>query len=146
MTYSLLDSGNQKKLEKFGKVTLIRPCSQALWKPRLGEKEWGRADASFSREEDGGWEGSFPKSWTLTHEGIQFKISPTDFGHLGIFPEHSFLWNWAKELVKKRMGCSVLNAFAYSGGASLALAKAGASVCHVDAAHGMVKWARRMLH
>lgn len=142
MTYMLVDSGNQKKFEKFGKISLVRPCSQALWVPTLDAREWERADGTFTREEAGGWQGKLPKSWIVAHDGLKFKISPTDFGHVGIFPEHSFLWKWAAHLVEKKPLCSVLNVFAYSGGATLAFARAGAQVCHVDASQGMVDWAR----
>lgn len=138
MTYFLIDSGNQKKFERFGNQTIVRPCSQALWKPTL--LSWDGADAHFSRLEGKGWEGRLPHSWVIEHDGLKFKIAPTDFGHLGVFPEHSFLWSWAADLIQE--GASVLNLFAYSGGATLAFARAGAQVCHVDASQGMVKWAR----
>ncbi len=138
MKYSLIDSGNQKKFERFGKVTIVRPCSQALWKPSSGN--WEAADAAFSREPENEWSGNLPRSWITEHDGLKFKLAATDFGHLGIFPEHSFLWKWAADLVKPNS--NILNLFAYSGGATMALARAGASVCHVDASHGMVKWAR----
>jgi 23S rRNA (cytosine1962-C5)-methyltransferase len=137
MKYSLLDSGNQKKFEQFGDVCIERPCGQALWKPTLSHWE---SDASFSREEKGGWKGALPESWIVEHDGLKFRLSATDFGHLGIFPEHSFMWQWAADLVTE--GAEVLNLFAYSGGATLALARAGASVCHLDASKGMVQWAR----
>lgn len=136
MNYSLLDSGNQKKFERFGPYTIVRPCSQAVWKPAL--KSWKDADASFSKEE--GWQGELPSFWVIEVDGLKFKIAPTDFGHLGIFPEHRSLWTWAADLVQE--GSSVLNLFAYSGGATLAFARAGAQVCHVDAARGMVNWAK----
>ncbi len=138
MQYVLLDSGNQKKFERFGKYSIVRPCSQALWKPLLSN--WKEADVSFSRDDEGGWDGRLPNSWVIEHDGIKFKLAPTDFGHLGIFPEHEVLWGWAERLVKK--GSSILNLFAYSGGATLAFARAGAEVCHLDASQGMVKWAR----
>ncbi len=138
MKYKLIDSGNQKKFEQFGEVSIVRPCAQALWKPKL--ESWQQSDAAFSREDGNGWSGHVPKSWIAIRDGLQFKLAPTDFGHLGIFPEHSFLWRWAANLVKE--GSSVLNLFAYSGGATMALAKAGAEVCHLDASQGMVKWAR----
>lgn len=137
MKYALIDSGDQKKLERFGSVTLVRPCGQALWKP--SNSDW-TADATFSREGKKGWDGETPDSWICEHEGIKFRLSATDFGHVGVFPEHSFLWKWAKDQVKP--GSRILNLFAYSGAATLALAKAGAEVCHVDASQGMVKWAR----
>jgi 23S rRNA (cytosine1962-C5)-methyltransferase len=137
MRYALIDSGHQKKLEQFGSVTLIRPCAQALWKP--SRSDW-TADATFSRDGKKGWDGEAPDLWISEHEGIKFRLSPTDFGHVGIFPEHSFLWKWAKDQVKP--GSQILNLFAYSGAATLALAKADAEVCHVDASQGMVNWAR----
>lgn len=142
MTYKLVDCGNQKKLEYFGDKLLVRPCSQALWKPLLPAKEWERANAQFSRDEGNNWEGKLPESWIVEHEGLKFKIAPTDFGHVGIFPEHSLLWKWASDLIAKKGSATVLNLFAYSGGATLAFAKAGAAVCHVDASQGMVNWAR----
>lgn len=141
--YALVDSGDQKKLERFGKFTLVRPCSQALWKPKLSQEEWRRADASFSREE--GWHRSspLPASWAIEWQGLRFKIAPTDFGHLGIFPEHAQIWNWATEQIRgAKKGVQLLNLFAYSGGATLACAQAGAQVCHLDASKGMVTWAR----
>jgi len=138
MKYFLIDSGNQKKFERFGDYAIVRPCSQALWKPSL--PDWDDADAYFSRIEGKGWEGRLSKSWIIEHDGLKFNLAPTDFGHLGIFPEHSSLWSWAEGLITK--GASILNLFAYSGGATLAFARAGAQVCHVDASQGMVKWAR----
>ena len=144
--YSLLDSGHQKKLEQFGEYTLVRPCSQALWQPRFSKEKWETIHASFSREGGNRWDQSYhlPESWVVELEGIKFKIAPTDFGHLGVFPEHALLWTWAARCIEqsRRSSCSVLNLFAYSGGATLACAKAGAEVCHVDASKGMVAWAR----
>lgn len=143
--YSLIDSGNQKKLEKFGPYTLVRPCSQALWKPRLKETEWRKADASFSREEGSRWEFNkpLPPSWVMEWKGIRFKIAPTDFGHLGLFPEHAQMGLWTAEQVRKAgRPIQLLNLFAYSGGVTLWAAQAGAHVCHLDASKGMVAWAR----
>jgi len=140
MKYCLVDSGNQKKLERFGSVSIVRPSGAALWEP--AHSDWKEADAVFTRDDDKGWKGKLPKSWMVEHEGVKFKLSPTEFGHLGIFPEHSILWNWASDKVRANGGGSVLNLFAYSGGATIALAKAGASVCHLDASQGMVSWAR----
>lgn len=143
--YLLLDSGNQQKLERFGNYTLVRPCSQALWRPSLSKAAWDLADASFSREGGNAWKFKkrLPDSWITEIEGIRFKISPTDFGHLGVFPEHSLLWKPMKEsLCKRKDSPHILNLFAYSGGATLAAAQAGARVCHLDASKGMVAWAR----
>ncbi|MDE3045415.1 MAG: class I SAM-dependent methyltransferase [Verrucomicrobiota bacterium] len=138
MTYQLIDSGEGLKLERFGEYTLIRPCPQALWQ-KLHPAQWKEADATFSRE--GGWKESrkLPREWRAEIGGITLKIAPTEFGHLGAFPEHASLW---QELCSQAKGTSILNLFAYSGGATLALAKAGARLCHLDASKGMVDWAR----
>ncbi len=140
MAYTLLDSGNQNKLEQVGDYTLVRPCSQAVWKPQLDENGWREADAIFSREPSNRWKGNLPSSWKLEYENLFFKIVPTDFGHLGIFPEHALLWRWMKGRLRK--GSAVLNLFAYTGGATLTAAQAGAEVCHVDASKTAVAWAR----
>lgn len=138
MEYELFDSGHGQKLERFGEVVLIRPCAQAIWSPSLSQKEWERADARFSRENGNLWEvfRKIPESWIVALEGIRFRLKRTDFGHLGLFPEHALFWNQFKP------GIRFLNLFAYSGGASLAAAKGGATVTHVDAASGMVNWAK----
>lgn len=147
--YELLDSGDGRKLERFGKYVLARPCSQALWRPSLGEGEWSRADASFDREDGNRWHGrtNLPKEWTIQTAGIRFRLGGTDFGHLGIFPEQRAQWRWIREVVKGAGGAAprplqVLNLFAYSGGSTMAAALGGAEVCHLDASKGMVEWAR----
>lgn len=149
LSYQLIDSGNQRKLEKFGQYVLVRPCSQALWKPRKDSTLWAQADAVFSREKDR-WEWRakrpLPKEWKCEIKGVVFKISPTDFGHLGVFPEHSGFFQEMQHLLKRKAQSSVLNLFAYSGGATLAAAQAGAKVCHVDASKPMVAWARENAH
>jgi len=144
MKYQLIDSGNLQKLEQFGDYLLVRPCSQAIWKPVLPQSQWEMAAATFTREEGNKWIASrkIPKEWVTELSGLRFKIAPTDFGHLGLFPEHSTLWNWMVPRIAARKNCRFLNLFAYSGGASLAAAQAGASVCHLDASKGMVAWAR----
>jgi 23S rRNA (cytosine1962-C5)-methyltransferase len=143
--YQFLDSGNLQRLERFGKHLLIRPCAQALWKPNLSLEKWRQADAVFSREEAEKWSRhkALPAEWRVQFSGLQFKIAPTDFGHVGLFPEHSLVWEAMRANIrahKRRL--SILNLFAYSGGASLAAAQAGAQVCHLDASKGMVSWAR----
>jgi 23S rRNA (cytosine1962-C5)-methyltransferase len=140
MKYQLLDSGLEQKLERFGKFLLSRPCSQAVWKPVLPASEWKSADASFTREPANRWIGPLPASWVAEHQGIRFKLMPTDFGHVGMFPEHAMLWTWMRERLKP--GSQLLNLFAYTGGATLAAAQAGAEVCHVDASKVAVSWAR----
>lgn len=143
--YQLIDSGNQKKLERFGDYLFVRPCSQALWKPSLDSSFWKRADATFSREEKEGWtyQNKVADRWVVEWGGLLFQVAPTDFGHLGLFPEHAFFWKEMQELIrKKKSPPRILNLFAYSGGATLAAASAGAHVCHLDASKGMVAWAR----
>ncbi|HSX25717.1 MAG TPA: class I SAM-dependent methyltransferase [Chlamydiales bacterium] len=140
--YALLDSGDGQKLEQFGEYTLIRPCPQAVWRCTL-KQEWEKASARFTREkEKNHWtfKQKLPSSWVILHGGVEFKISPTDFGHLGLFPEHADLWEWMRPLLSK--SSRVLNLFAYSGGVTLAAAQQGAQVCHLDASKGMVDWAR----
>ena len=119
--YELLDSGDGRKLERFGRVTLARPCAQALWRPSCPAL-WTRATASFDREAGNRWHGrsALPKDWTITTAGMRFKLSGTDFGHLGIFPEQRAQWRWIRE--KVRRGLQVLNLFAYSGGCTVAAA------------------------
>lgn len=145
--YELIDSGDGRKLERFGKYVLARPCSQAMWRPELSDDRWNRADASFDREDGNRWHGrtNLPKEWTIETAGIKFKLGGTDFGHLGIFPEQRAQWKWIRNEVKERgqeSGVSVLNLFAYSGGSTMAAALGGAEVCHLDASKGMVEWAR----
>ena len=139
--YELLDSGDGRKLERFGKYVLARPCSQALWRPSRPKQEWDRADASFDREDGNRWHGrtNLPKEWTIEAAGIKFKLGGTDFGHLGIFPEQRTQWKWIRGMAKD---ARVLNLFAYSGGSTMASALGGAEVCHLDASKGMVEWAR----
>lgn len=143
--YELLDSGDGRKLERFGRYSLARPCSQAMWRPNLSEGEWARADATFDREEGNHWHGraNLPKEWKIETAGIKFKLGGTDFGHLGIFPEQRAQWRWIRDTVKGAgRKLSVLNLFAYSGGSTMAAALGGAEVCHLDASKGMVDWAR----
>ena len=147
--YELIDSGDGRKLERFGKYLLARPCSQAMWRPALSATEWGRADATFDREDGNNWHGrsNLPKEWQIATAGIRFKLGGTDFGHLGIFPEQRAQWRWIREKVKasgegEGRKISVLNLFAYSGGSTMAAALGGAEVCHLDASKGMVEWAR----
>ncbi|MBS0603433.1 MAG: class I SAM-dependent methyltransferase [Verrucomicrobia bacterium] len=143
--YSLVDSGDQQKLERFGDFVIARPCSQALWRPALSKSQWDQADAHFSRDGGNSWnyKTKLPESWITEVQGVRFKIAPTDFGHLGVFPEHSLLWKPMQEQIRTRKEPpQVLNLFAYSGGATLAAAQAGARVCHLDASKGMVSWAR----
>lgn len=148
--YELLDSGDGRKLERFGKYVLARPCSQAMWRPSKSAAEWERADASFDREDGNRWHGrsNLPKEWQIETAEIKFKLGGTDFGHLGIFPEQRAQWRWIRQRIEATTAVdssrrlSVLNLFAYSGGSTMAAALGGAEVCHLDASKGMVEWAR----
>lgn len=143
--YELIDSGDGRKLERFGKYVLQRPCSQAMWRPSLRAEEWSRADAAFDREDGNQWHGrsNLPKEWNIETAGIKFRLGGTDFGHLGIFPEQRTQWRWIRETIAGAgRKISALNLFAYSGGSTLAAALGGAEVCHLDASKGMVEWAR----
>jgi len=149
--YELLDSGDGRKLERFGKYVLARPCSQAMWRPVKSAADWSKADASFDREDGNNWHGraNLPKEWQIETVGIRFKLGGTDFGHLGIFPEQRSQWKWIRSIVNQTIKQSnnqtiprVLNLFAYSGGSTMAAALGGAEVCHLDASKGMVEWAR----
>ncbi len=144
LSYALLDSGDQKRLEAFGDYILIRPCAQAVWKPKQPQL-WKQADAIFTREEGNSWifRKKIPSEWKMQLGGFTFKISPTDFGHLGIFPEHYEQWGWMENLLKRKASRpkNVLNLFAYSGAATLKLAQCGAKVCHLDASKKSVSWA-----
>ena len=147
--YELIDSGNGRKLERFGPYVIARPCAQAAWRPALTTAEWDQlAHAQFSREPENRWsfKTKLPDQWTIEVDGVKFKISPTEFGHLGIFPEQRNSWSWIRDTVEKvkkqeNRPINVLNLFAYSGGSTLAPAIAGADVCHLDASKGMVTWA-----
>ena len=147
--YELIDSGDGRKLERFGRYILARPCSQAMWRPSLSPDFWRRADASFDREDGNRWHGrsALPKEWEISTAGVKFRLGGTDFGHLGIFPEQRAQWKWIRSAIseaaeKRGKAPSVLNLFAYSGGSTMAAALGGGDVCHLDASRGMVEWAR----
>lgn len=146
--YELLDSGNGRKLERFGPVVLERPCAQAVWQPKFSDR-WQQAIARFDRADGLNWEGRelVPDPWNVEIAGVRMKLSTTDFGHLGVFPETRAVWRWIRETLVQHKEASnrelsFLNLFAYSGGATLAAAQAGARCCHLDASKGMVDWAR----
>lgn len=145
--YELIDAGEGEKLERWGKYILRRPDPQAIW-PLTGDKaEWDRADAHYHRSKSGGgsWEfkRKLPEKWTIGYEGLSFYIEPTGFKHTGLFPEQAVNWDWMMNKIKASgRRISVLNLFAYTGGATVASANAGAEVCHVDAAKGMVARAK----
>ena len=144
--YELLDSGREEKLERYGEVVLSRPDPQALWEKSLPESEWANAHGQYIREGgEGKWkiQKDIPKSWPVFFGNLKFLIRPTSFKHTGLFPEQLSHWEWAREAIQKaERPISVLNLFAYTGGATLACAQAGAQVTHVDASKTAVAWAR----
>jgi 23S rRNA (cytosine1962-C5)-methyltransferase len=152
--YQLMDCGDGMKQERWGPYTLVRPDPQIIW-PRHGKDataRWEHWDAFYHRSETGGgkWENrrEMPDHWKISYAplGLTFKIHPTSFKHTGLFPEQAVNWDWFSAKIKSARAAgrevSVLNLFGYTGAASVAAAAAGASVCHVDAAEGMVKWCR----
>ena len=148
--YELIDCDKGEKLERWGEHLLIRPDAQIVWNLEKEERSplWKKADARYIRSSSGGgrWEiyKKLPDSWTIDYRDLKFGIKPMGFKHTGLFPEQAANWDWFSEIIKesKRDDVNVLNLFAYTGGATVAAAKAGASVCHVDAAKGMVGWAK----
>ncbi len=144
--YELIDTSDGERLERWGKYVLIRPDPQVLWKNAKSSRLWTRADAGYRRSSSGGgaWsENRLPASWTISYRDLVFRIKPMGFKHTGLFPEQAANWDWFSELIREAgRPIRVLNLFAYTGGATVAAAKAGASVCHVDAAKGMVAAAK----
>ena len=144
--YEILDAGNGNKLERWGQVRLLRPDPQAVWPMQ----EPRSVDARYIRSASGGghWEytKTLPDSWAIQYRDLTFQVRPTGFKHTGLFPEQAVNWDWMRSLVKKApKPFRALNLFAYTGGATCALAAAGAEVVHVDAAKGMVAWAKENL-
>ena len=144
--YSLLDSGNDEKLEQYGEFVFRRPDPQALWNKHLDDKNWNRANAVFLRDgKKGDWnlKPGLPERWPISFSNLQFWIRPTSFKHTGLFPEQSTNWDWMREKIKAaKRPVSVLNLFGYTGGASLACAQAGAEVCHVDGSKVAIQWGK----
>src|SRR5215813_10113749 len=145
--YQLLDTGNGNKLEQVGPYRLVRPALQALWRPSSPAEVWDTAVARYHRQSAGGgtwtYMSKLPPTWVVTYCGLTLKVRLTDFGHLGFFAEHGSHWQWLRQYVHDaHRPIRLLNAFAYTGGMSLAAAMAGASVVHLDAAEGSVAWGR----
>lgn len=145
--YRLLDSGAGARLEQVGPHRLARPCPQAVWPRRLGPEAWAQADATYVRSDSGGgqWDQRcvLPAQWRLRLHGQRWVVKATGFGHLGVFPEQEGNWRWLQKTgAGLPRGFRALNLFAYTGGSTLALAHAGGEVFHVDAARGIVAWAR----
>ena len=144
--YELIDCGRGEKLERWGDQLLVRPDPQAIWNTPRTNRGWKHNSGRYARSSTGGgqWQNkSMPDRWTVSYRDLTFNVKPMNFKHTGLFPEQAANWDFAREQIEKAgRPISVLNLFAYTGGATVACAKAGASVCHVDAAKGMVAWAR----
>ena len=147
--YRLIDSGNGRKLERYGPYRIVRPEAQALWTPRRTDAEWEAADAHFigigEEESDGRWRYRKPlgETWPIAYDGIKFLGRFTAFRHVGVFPEQATHWQWLVGLIGgARRPVKVLNLFAYTGIASLVAARAGAEVTHIDGSKKAIGWAR----
>jgi 23S rRNA (cytosine1962-C5)-methyltransferase len=145
--YEVIDASKGEKLERWGNYILVRPDPQVIWDTPKLQKGWKKPNAHYHRSSKGGGEWEFfdlPKQWDITYKDLTFNLQPFSFKHTGLFPEQAVNWDWFSERIKNVKGrqVKVLNLFAYTGGATLAAAKAGAAVTHVDASKGMVTWAR----
>lgn len=151
--YEVIDAGEGQKLERWGTRILLRPDPQAIWPADKTHPAWQAIDATYRRSSEGGgnWEytNKLPERWTIAYRDLKFQIKPLGFKHTGLFPEQAVNWDWMRSRIAARKATlepgapqvSVLNLFAYTGGATLACAAEGATVAHVDAAKGMVNWA-----
>jgi 23S rRNA (cytosine1962-C5)-methyltransferase len=144
--YEVIDTSGGEKLERWGKYILLRPDPQVLWDTPKKNPAWKHLNAHYHRSKKGGGEWEFfdlPEQWSIHYKELTFHLKPFSFKHTGLFPEQAANWNWFSELIKNaNRPIKVLNLFAYTGGATCAAAKAGASVTHVDASKGMVTWAK----
>lgn len=152
--YEVLDTSGGEKLERWGKYLLVRPDPQVIWNTPRQDTGWKKPNAHYHRSERGGGEWEFfdlPEQWTIHYttsigKTLTFHLKPFSFKHTGLFPEQAANWDWFSKLIADEISCGkqvkVLNLFAYTGGATLAAASAGASVTHVDASKGMVQWAK----
>ena len=144
--YEVIDTSSGEKLERWGGYTLVRPDPQVIWNTPKTDRRWKSYDGRYARSNTGGGQWSekrLPERWQVKYGPLTFNVKPMNFKHTGIFPEQAVNWDFSMEQIKKAgRPIQVLNLFAYTGGATLAAAAAGANVCHVDAAKGMVAWAR----
>ena len=144
--FEVIDCSKGEKLERWGKYYLVRPDPQAIWDTPRRNSHWNDRNARYHRSETGGgsWDkGNLPENWKIHYGELTFNVKPMNFKHTGLFPEQAANWDWAMNKIRKAgRPISVLNLFGYTGAATVACAKAGASVCHVDAAKGMVAWGK----
>ncbi len=144
--YEVIDTSDGEKLERWGKYILLRPDPQVIWKTERKCRQWHQLNGHYHRSSKGGGEWEFfdlPEEWGIRYQDLTFRLKPFSFKHTGLFPEQAVNWDWVSSLIKNAgRPLKILNLFAYTGGATLAAAKAGASVTHVDASKGMVAWAK----
>ena len=144
--YEVLDASSGEKLERWGDFILIRPDPQAIWNTPKTHAGWKHPNAHYHRSKQGGGQWEFidlPQQWSVSYKDLTFQLKPFNFKHTGLFPEQAVNWDYMSEKIKTAgRPIKVLNLFAYTGGATVACAKAGASVSHVDASKGMVTWAK----
>ena len=144
--YEVIDTSCGEKLERWGRYILLRPDPQVIWKTEKNVPEWNRLNGHYHRSSKGGGEWEFfklPEEWTISYRELNFRLKPFSFKHTGLFPEQAVNWDWCSERIREAgRPVKVLNLFAYTGGATLAAASAGASVTHVDASKGLVTWAK----
>ena len=145
--YEILDMANGEKLERWGNIVLIRPDPQIIWKDKSKPALWKKANAHYHRSKSGGGEWEYiknvPKVWQIKYKNLTFNLKPMGFKHTGLFPEQAVNWDFMMNKIKNAgRPIKVLNLFAYTGGATVACAAAGASVCHVDSSKGMTAWAK----
>ena len=144
--FELIDCGGGEKLERWGDQILVRPDPQAIWDTPRRNPLWRTPSARYSRSQTGGghWDkNTVPASWDIRYKDLTFHVKPMNFKHTGLFPEQAANWDYLMAKIRGAgRSISVLNLFGYTGAATVAAAKAGASVCHVDAAKGMVQWGK----
>lgn len=145
--YEILDMADGEKLERWGDIVLIRPDPQIIWKNKSKPALWKKANAHYHRSKSGGGEWEYihnvPKVWQIKYKDLVFNLKPMGFKHTGLFPEQAANWDFMiKKIKDAKRPIKVLNLFAYTGGATVACASAGASVCHVDSSKGMTAWAK----
>ena len=144
--YQIIDCSEGEKLERWGNYILLRPDPQVLWNTPKKDPAWNKLNGHYHRSSKGGGELEFmdlPEQWSIQYKELTFNLKPFAFKHTGLFPEQATNWDWFGNLIKNaNREIKVLNLFAYTGGATLAAAKAGAKVTHVDASKGMVTWAK----
>ena len=144
--YEVIDCSKGEKLERWGKYILLRPDPQVIWDTEKKVPQWKKLNGHYHRSSKGGGEWEFfnlPEQWSINYKGLTFQLKPFSFKHTGLFPEQAANWDWFGNKIRNAgRPVKVLNLFAYTGGATVACASAGASVCHVDSSKGMTAWAK----